>query len=139
MPRAKDYKDGYYAALDSLPIAVTIMRIIVNDDNIPEDIVMEYVNSRFAQLYDKNKEDILGHKFTEVFDGDKQRYLYMVWNTACNGIKNELSFYDSNAKKHLFCRYFQVEYGLCGCIVDDNSVNQKLKDMFDDMQRAANK
>lgn len=135
MTRAKDFKEGYCKALDSLPVAATIMRIITNENNIPVDLILEYVNTPFAKLYGMEKSDMIGKHFEELFQEEPKRYLYAVWNTACNGVKNEVSFYDSQAGKHLLCRYYQVEYGLCGCLVTDNSVNHKLNEMYHELQK----
>lgn len=136
MAHIKDFKEGYYKALDALPVGATLMRIITNENNMPVDLVLEYVNANFAKLYGMEKNQMTGKHFGEIFAEEPQRYLYTVWNTACNGIKQETAFYDNNAKRHLLCKYYQAEYGLCGCLVTDNSVNNKLTQMVSELQKS---
>lgn len=131
--------NNQYELLDKLPIAVTIMQIITNKDNTPVDLVHLYVNQAFSNLYNKKPSDFINKHFSEIYTEDPQKYLYIVWNTACNGVKKDLSFYAIDANKHLLCRYFQVEYGLCGCIVQDNTINEKIRKMLHGFMHKDNK
>lgn len=117
--------------LDKASIAAAIITVSVDDKGMPVDVQYPYVNSEYAKLYEIEVSDHMGKSIYEIDNNVDKKYVYNVWDCACNGVKKEFSFWGEWVNKYLKCNMSQLEYGLCLVFLVDDTINAKLRRIVD--------
>lgn len=125
------HKAAFEELFDKFSLGVVIMSVKTDSNGLPVNLVWEYVNQAYADIQKQSREYYIGKSIFDVVEPEEKKWLYNVWDVACNGAgAKETEHYDKHAGKYLLCNFFYVEYGVCLCIVIDNSINRRIVEML---------
>lgn len=119
--------------MDKMPISLCLFTVINDDNGNPVDFVYDYVNEAFLKFYKAKKEDFVGRQFFHIYPDADIKYVYFVWKAAC---KNEVVDIESFAhwcNKYLRHIFFPIYENVCGCIIEDNTVNHRMLQIIQNM------
>ena len=63
----------FFLIIDDLPYGISINRILTNEKGEPNDYKILYLNKESLKFYDKNKEEIVGSNYSNIFQIDEQK------------------------------------------------------------------
>lgn len=63
----------FFLIIDDLPYGISINRILTNEKGEPNDYKILYLNKESLKFYDKNKEEIVGNNYSNIFQIDEQK------------------------------------------------------------------
>lgn len=63
----------FFLIMDDLPYGISINRIITNEKGEPSDYKILYLNKEYAKFYEKNREEIVGNLYSDLFQIDEQK------------------------------------------------------------------
>ena len=112
------------ACFDNMPMAFTIIQVLVDENGQPVDFVFRYANKALADLEGVNLEALLGRSFyAEIFPETNDRYwLRPYYAAAYEGKTDELHQFSVEIGKYLkiICYPWNDE-GCCACILEDET------------------
>lgn len=112
---------GYF---DILPIAFTVIELVLDGDGRPLDFIFRYANRALAELEEAPLESLLDKRFyRDVFTAQNDRkWLPFYHASAYRGETHELHEYSPEINKHLKITSFPwLEPGHCACILTDET------------------
>lgn len=119
---------------DPIPVAFTIIEIILNEKNDPEDFVFRYANSSFAELEEVPLEKVIGRSFyQDIFtDRNDRKWLQYYYDSAFCDAVHELHDYSPEIGKYLkIISYPWLESGCCACILFDETELVKARERLE--------
>ena len=132
---------------DSMPVAFTIIEIVVDEKQQPIDFIFRYANAALARLEGKMLHELIDKRFyRDVFpqDNDK-KCLPHYFRSAFHGQVCQLNEYSREASKHLrIISYPWRQPGFCACILTDETEQKRRWDelghraAFDSLTRTLN-
>jgi PAS domain-containing protein len=110
----------YQKVFDDAPVAYAIMELQLGEHQKPQDIIFRYVNQAFASMYKFTVAEFLGKTYNRVMHKETS-WLQTFAVTATTGKATHFSLLlqEHNLYVHVDC--YQLEPGLCGCLVTDIS------------------
>lgn len=110
----------YQKVFDDAPVAYAIMELQLGEHQKPQDIIFRYVNQAFASMYKFTVAEFLGKTYNRVMHKETS-WLQTFAVTATTGKATHFSLLlqEHNLYVHVDC--YQLELGLCGCLVTDIS------------------
>lgn len=109
---------------DTMPIAFTIIELVLNVEQEPVDFIFRYANSELCKLEGYDLDTIMNHSFykdifPEVHD---RKWLKFYYASACLGKNQELHEFSVEVGKYLkiICYPWQL-YGYCACVLMDET------------------
>lgn len=113
----EEKKINYY--LESLPMAVCITKVLLDDKQKPYDWEFVYSNRAHSELEGVAYGELIGKRFYEYFNEENTTWLQYYYETAYLGIPHIITDYSPAIGKHLIIHTFPTEYGYCGCVLED--------------------
>ncbi|WP_125142373.1 GGDEF domain-containing protein [Clostridium transplantifaecale] len=109
---------------DKMPIAFTIIEILLNDKHEPIDFIFRYANQAHARLEEVDLENMLGHRFYKELFPEKhdKKWLRYYYSSAFQGKNHELHEYSAEIDKYLkiICYPWHIP-GYCACVLMDET------------------
>ncbi|MFW6029973.1 MAG: PAS domain S-box protein, partial [Halanaerobiales bacterium] len=113
---------------NSMLSAYTLREIIYDNKGEPVDFRYIEVNPAFEKVSGKNREEVIGKTFTEVFP-DRQPYWIEVYKeVAKSGEPKDYQNWMPSTNKYLKVHVFKVGKDYIGTITVDITVNKKLEE-----------
>lgn len=110
---------------DSMPVAFTVIEIVLDENEQPCDWIFRYANPALAQLEKLNFDALLGKRFfTDLFsDNHDVKWLKYYYAAAFLNQTHELHEFSPEIGKHLrIVCYPWTERGYCACVLYDETV-----------------
>lgn len=107
------------AYLDSMPIACSLIRVLLNEQGAPQSYEFLYANREYTRLEETASSTGLGLHFCDLFADAERQWLDYYYNTAYHGVSYVLERYSPEIKRHLRIFTFPHGEGCCGCILLD--------------------
>ena len=117
-----------------MPVAFTIIELVLNEKQEPVDFIFRYVNQAFAQLEEVKLEDLQDRRFfKEVFPhNNDKKWLKYYYSSAFRDKIYELHEYSPEIGKHLeITCYPWLTPGYCACILSDESELVQVKEQLE--------
>lgn len=131
----KKNKSVWIELMDKFTASIAIIVVETDEKEMTQNIRYDYLNHAYGELHEIKREDLIGKGVNEIEKNIDKKCLYAVWDAACNGVAREVEVYDEHCNKYIQCKYFQIEYGVCGCIYEDNTINHKMLEMLQDVNK----
>lgn len=116
--------EGLKRYFDRMPIAFTVIEIVLGENGEPIDFVFRYANQALAQLEEVNLDDLIGRRFYgDVFeDRHDRKWLKYYYSAAFLNQTHELREFSPEVGKYLkiIC-YPWLEVGYCACVLFDET------------------
>lgn len=109
---------------DAMPLAFSIVELVMNQDHQPEDFIFRYVNPAMAQLGEKALEQWIDRRYYQDItpDNNAKKWLSFLYQAAFQGKTQELHEYLPRLNKHIkIIAYPWLERGFCVCIMSDET------------------
>lgn len=109
---------------DSMPIAFTIIELVLDEEKKPVDFIFRYANTELARIEGYDLDVIMNHRFykdifPEIHD---QKWLEFYYASACLGKNQELHEFSVEIGKYLKVVSYPWEVpGYCACVLTDES------------------
>ncbi|MBF0312961.1 MAG: response regulator [Oligoflexia bacterium] len=120
----KDLTYGFndYMILDNLPRAVAIHKVEFDQNNEPCNYTYTYVNQQFCEVLNKSKEEVVGHKVTELFPGiekDSADWIKIYGRIAAQGGHEDTIQYSEHLDRWYRVMYFGLPNNMFFVMFDD--------------------
>lgn len=115
--RTKDY-------FDNMPIAFTIIELVLDERNEPVDFIFRYANSELSKLEGYELDVIINHSFYEELFPEihDKKWLKFYYASACLGRSQELHEFSVEIGKYLkIVSYPWSVHNYCACILMDET------------------
>ncbi len=122
--------------MDMVPVGICILIVENDDKGLPKNVIYDYVNQAYADLYGIKREEHMGKSIFDIDSDVDRKYLYSVWSVAYDNATKEREFFESKCNKYLKCILFPIEQGICGSIVEDNTINKKIIQMLHNKEKS---
>lgn len=104
---------------DKSKMAYCVIHVLLNEEGKPYDWEFVYLNDALAQIEGKPKEELLHHRFFEIFPNADAKWLDYYYPAAYEG--KQFIFQEVSEEIGVFLKVqcFPIEEGYCGCILED--------------------
>lgn len=112
--------DGYrefYNSFEKLPFAFADLEIVFDDERRAVDWIFRYGNQAFARLEKKTLDEVIGIRFSLLFDNSDMKWLRCCERAALHGETLEMMDYSVEIGAHIKVICFQTFGGHCGCFL----------------------
>jgi diguanylate cyclase (GGDEF)-like protein len=106
------------SVFDEYPNPFYIVKPIIANGK-SEDFVYEYVNNAFCFFLGRNRDELMGRKFGEVFGTGEEFWLNSFMDVAVGCKHLFINNVSTVINRKLYTELFHVEPDMCGCIIHD--------------------
>ncbi len=124
----KEEERKHLEYLESMPVAFCEVKVLLDEDGKPYDLVYTYSNPAHAELEGVKEGELLGKQFYQYYKEADPKWLSYFYETACHGTMHSVNRYSPELKKHLQVYTFQTEPGHCGCVLQNVSEEHFLEE-----------
>lgn len=110
---------AFAKSFDKSDLAYCVIKVILDKRGEPVDWEFTYINDALAKIEGFEKEQLLNVHFFEVFPDGDGKWLKYYYSAAYENESVLIEDYSKEVNKVLRIRCFPVEYGYCGCILED--------------------
>lgn len=130
MADIKKQKQDYAELFNKFPLGLCVFEIDVNDNGAPVDVRWVFVNKAYAAMTKRSADAYKDLAISKSVIENKNGWIYTIWNVGCNGSPQEIEYLDTGIDRYFVCNLFQLEYGVCGCFLRDNTISHRANEMF---------
>lgn len=120
---------------DKSSLAYCVIRVLVDDNGAPYDWEFLYLNDALAKIEGKTKEELLNHRFFEVFPDADPKWFDYYYPAAYEGKSFTFEEISDEIGLYLKIRCFPIEYGYCGCILENVKENYDTNSVVNGLSR----
>lgn len=113
---AAGYRE-FYNSFEKLPFAFADLEIVFDDERRAVDWIFRYGNQAFARLEKKTLDEVIGIRFSLLFDNSDMKWLRCCERAALHGETLEMMDYSVEIGAHIKVICFQTFRGHCGCFL----------------------
>lgn len=113
---AAGYRE-FYNSFEKLPFAFADLEIVFDDERRAVDWIFRYGNQAFARLEKKTLDEVIGIRFSLLFDNSDMKWLRCCERAALHGETLEMMDYSVEIGAHVKVICFQTFRGHCGCFL----------------------
>lgn len=116
--------DFFFKMMDESPRGFYIVRIEMDEKGEPKDWTYIYCNDVVAELGNLQKEQLIGHTFSEVYPNGSDKWLKVYYDAACRNVASDVEEFSEEIGCYLHIQAFpsgQKDY--CCCYVMDARKN----------------
>ena len=113
---AAGYRE-FYNSFEKLPFAFADLEIMFDDERRAVDWIFRYENQAFARLEKKTFDEVIGIRFSLLFDNSDMKWLRCCESAALHGETLEMMDYSVEIGAHIKVICFQTFRGHCGCFL----------------------
>ena len=113
---AAGYRE-FYNSFEKLPFAFADLEIVFDDERRAVDWIFQYGNQAFARLEKKTLDEVIGIRFSLLFDNSDMKWLRCCERAALHGETLEMMDYSVEIGAHIKVICFQTFRGHCGCFL----------------------
>lgn len=110
---------SFAKSFDKSDLAYCVIKILVDDEGEPYDWEFVYLNDALAKIEGVEKERLLTHSFMEIFPNADKKWFNYYYPAAFENKSFVFEEVSEEIGTVLRIRCFPVEYGYCGCILED--------------------
>lgn len=118
---------GSRCQMESAPIAYCIVKVMLDKQGEPCDLVFVYANAAYSKLEGFRHGELIGKSFYQLFGNADKKWLKYYYDTAYNGVPHKLDEYSPEFDKYLLIGTHQVTKGYCSSIFYDVTMQKKLE------------
>ena len=107
----------FYNSFEKLPFAFTDLEIVFDDERRAVDWIFRYGNQAFARLEKKTLDEVIGIRFSLLFDNSDMKWLRCCERAALHGETLEMMDYSVEIGAHIKVICFRTFRGHCGCFL----------------------
>ncbi|MDD3336041.1 MAG: response regulator [Eubacteriales bacterium] len=107
------------AVYDQSPFAFAVIRIITDDQGRAVDFSFAYKNAALARLEERDPQAPLGLQSNYLYGSTNQKRLRLYSDVAFFGGAKSYTEYSPLVKKYIHIQYYQLDYGVCGFLMED--------------------
>ena len=104
---------------ENMPVAFCVIEIIENDKGEATDFIIRYSNKAYSQMTGISSDHMVGNTLNGVFTELNERGMEIYRQAACEGISQDIKKYNTTYGKFTHVSVFQLDYGFCGCILEE--------------------
>lgn len=104
----------FYNSFEKLPLAFADLEIVFDDERRAVDWIFRYGNQAFARLEKKTLDEVIGIRFSLLFDNSDMKWLRCCERAALHGETLEMMDYSVEIGAHIKVICFQTFRGHCG-------------------------
>ena len=113
---AAGYRE-FYNSFEKLPFAFADLEIVFDDERRAVDWIFRYRNQAFARLEKKTLDEVIGIRFSLLFDNSDMKWLRCCERAVLHGETLEMMDYSVEIGAHVKVICFQTFRGHCGCFL----------------------
>lgn len=113
---AAGYRE-FYQSFEELPFAFADIEMVFDDERRAVDWIFRYGNPALARLEKKTLDEMIGARFSLLFDNSDMKWLRCCERAALHGETLEMMDYSEEVGAHLKVICFQTFRGHCGCFL----------------------
>lgn len=107
----------FYNSFEKLPFAFADLEIVFDDERRAVDWIFRYGNQAFARLEKKTLDEVIGIRFSLLYDNSDMKWLRCCERAALHGETLEMMDYSVEIGAHIKVICFQTFRGHCGCFL----------------------
>ena len=113
---AAGYRE-FYRSFEELPFAFADLEIVFDDERRAVDWIFRYGNPAFARLEKKTLDEVIGIRFSLMFENSDMKWLRCCEMAALHGETLEIMDYSEEVGAHIKVICFRTFRGHCGCFL----------------------
>ena len=107
------------ALLDSMPMGFAVMRVLIDEDDEPFDLIYEYANNLYAYLENTSLESLMQYSWGQLFPDEQMQLFGAYANIALNGGSRIIEQKEEGGERKLRMHCYQPAFGFCAMIVEE--------------------
>ena len=126
-------RDFSISMFDNSPLAFCVIRVDLDENGEPVDWTFLYCNEALAEIEGRSQNELLGHRFYEMFPKCDRDWVKPYYKAAYEKIPIEFDTFTLIEGKYLHVNCIPLdEPGLCGCILKFTQSEEDYKRSLED-------